>query len=250
MLPSKTVPENMRRAQARKRKHSGKRAGPVGDDRQPSQATTPSVTPASSIIVDGSAQETKQVSWLIISISMTNIIYQRYQTQSIYFIRFSQVLCKASKQRTAISFTNPITVEGRFWGLQERWRIISMVWRILYDSSLHSTHTIWATIFQASSEILGHARPICSSSIVTSKIVSRRCHSHRRRRKSHRVRLGFHPQSLLSWWNAMMPINSRSRMPFYGNRRKLQYVGTFSGGYFLFIIIYRSPGIRKDSKSC
>ena len=113
MLPSKTVPENMRRAQARKRKHSGKRAGPVGDDPQPSHATNPSITPTSSVVVDGSAQETKQVSLLIISISMTNIICQRYRTQSIYFIRFSRVLCKASKQTRVISFTNPITVEGR-----------------------------------------------------------------------------------------------------------------------------------------
>jgi hypothetical protein len=65
------VPENMMQAQARKQKHSGKRANNIP---QPSLTTTPSVTPISSVIIDVSAKETKPVSLLIGYISFTNII--------------------------------------------------------------------------------------------------------------------------------------------------------------------------------
>jgi len=80
----------MGQVQARKRKHSGKKAS---NDPHPSQTTTPSVTPTSSFTMDGgtkdgSAKENKQVSLVVGYISMTNINNQRYQTQSIIFIGF------------------------------------------------------------------------------------------------------------------------------------------------------------------
>jgi hypothetical protein len=109
VLPSKIVPDNMRWAQARKQKHSGKRAS---DDYQSPQMPTRSATPTSSSITDG--KENKQVSPLVGYISMTNIMHQRYQTRSITSIRFSQALLKASKQRRVIGFTNPIMAGGRF----------------------------------------------------------------------------------------------------------------------------------------
>lgn len=136
MLSSKTVPEKVRRVQAGKQKHSGKRAG---DRPQPSQATTPSVTPTSSFM-DGSSKETKQVSLRIKYISTTNIIYWRYQTRSICFIRFSRAFRKALKWRRVISFTNAIMVGGRFLGLQRRWGIASTVWSTPHKSP-NSTYT-------------------------------------------------------------------------------------------------------------
>jgi len=65
------VPENMRRAQARKQKHSGRKANDIP---QPSPTTTLSVTPASSVIMDAGPKETKQVSLLIGYVSITNMI--------------------------------------------------------------------------------------------------------------------------------------------------------------------------------
>jgi len=184
----------MRRSQARKWKHSGKKAG---NDLQPSWTTTPSITPTSSFIMDGSAKENKQVSLLIGYISMTDIINQRYQTPFITFIGFCQVLRKAPKQRRVIDFTNPIMAQRRLWGLQGRWGIISMVWSFLHEY-LYPTHFIWA-IFQVLLGISEYPHPTSSSSTVTSKIGSYMCCSCQRRRESHRVRLSFHPRSSVSW---------------------------------------------------
>ena len=105
------VPENMGRAQARKRKRSGRKANDVP---QPSPTTTPSVTPASSVIMDAGPKETKQVSLLIGYVSITNVINRRYQTQSMPSTSVSRILLKASKRRRVIGFTNPIMAGGRF----------------------------------------------------------------------------------------------------------------------------------------
>jgi len=101
------VPKNMRWAQARKRKHSGRKANDVP---QPSPTTTPSVTPASSVIMDAGPKETKQVSLLIGYVSITNVINRRYQTRSMPSISVSCILLKASKRRRVIGFTNPTMV--------------------------------------------------------------------------------------------------------------------------------------------
>ena len=69
VLPSKMVPARMRRAHAAKRKHSEKSAG---NDPQRSEATTPCITPSSSVVVEGSSKETKQVSLFAECISTTN----------------------------------------------------------------------------------------------------------------------------------------------------------------------------------
>jgi hypothetical protein len=73
VLPSKMVPAHMRRAVSRahaaKRKRSEKSAG---DDPQRSEATTPCITPSSSVVVEGSLKETKQVSLFAKRISTTS----------------------------------------------------------------------------------------------------------------------------------------------------------------------------------
>jgi hypothetical protein len=110
VLSSKMIPVRMRRAHASKRKRPEKRAG---DDLQLSEATTPSITPSSSFVMEGRSKGTKQVSLLIVCISTTDKIRLRLRTRSITSIRLSPVHHMASMLSTVIGFTNAITAGGR-----------------------------------------------------------------------------------------------------------------------------------------
>ena len=208
----------MRRAQAGKRKRPEKSAG---NDSQPSQATTPSVTPSSSFVMDGSSKETKQVSLLVKYISTTQKIHPKTSNPIYYFYKAVQDAPQGIKAEDGDKFYQCYYGGRKILRVTKKMRnnLNGMFYAPRVTEFNLST---FGVIIQALSGISELLCLTCSSSILTSEIVSRMHRSRLRRNKLHQARSSSRLRNLLSLHNVTMLINSPSRMHLPGNRRKLQ----------------------------